>query len=424
MLPVSSTQSPLGTLDALFTATSAVCVTGLIVVDTADHFSQTGQFIIMALIQIGGIGILTFATWILMLSGRRPGLMEQSAATMSYGHARGVSLGRVLLYVFLGTVVIESLGWVSYFYAWREAMGRPEAGFQALFHTVSAFCNAGFTTLAAGSMAPYASDWWISLTTAALVIAGGLGFLVLAELARRLIHREHRHLSLHSQVVLRMTLILLVLGSVGLLALEWDGALGHLPWHGRLLAAFFQSMTARTAGFNTIEMGDLAPPALFMIILLMIIGASPGSAAGGIKTTTLAILLALVRSQAYGRSAIELRERRLPAEDVARALATFALYMLTLIVGLILLMLAQGHGMTPREDQAGFLALLFEATSALGTVGLSLDWTTSQLNSAGRVVVIALMICGRLGPIIIFLTLIGRPATRRFQYPEESVMTG
>ena len=422
MLPVCAEQKPIGLLDSLFTATSAVCVTGLVVLDTPAAFTRTGHWVILALIQLGGLGILGFATWILMLGGRRPGGLQQGAAGISYGSARGVPIGRILVYVFLVTLVFETLGWMAFYHAWRGEMGRPEAAFQALFHTVSAFCNAGFTTLPGGSMVPYAAHWGVGLTTAVLVIAGGLGFIILAELGTVLSRR--RRPSLHTRIALWMTLILLAGGTAALLLLEWNGALGQLPWHGRPLAAFFQSMTARTAGFNTVEIGALTAPSLIIIILLMIVGASPGSTGGGIKVTTLAILLALVRSQAYERRGVDWGGRSIRGNDVARALAIASLYMLTLFVGLTLLLLIQGPGLTPHGQQAMFLPLLFEAASALGTVGLSLDWTTGQLHAGSKVVVMGLMLCGRLGPIVIFLSFIGRPAPRRFEYPEEPVMTG
>lgn len=422
MLPACNT-APIGFLDALFTVTSAVCVTGLVVVDTAAHFTRAGQWVIVALIQMGGLGIMTFATWILMIGGQRPGLLYQSAASMSYGSARGVPVRRILLYVFLFTLAIEGTGACGYWLRWRGAMSGDEAAFNAIFHSVSAFANAGFSTLATG-LTPYVGDWAVNLTTCALIVSGGLGFIVLSDILLWAASGGRKRLSLNSRVAISTSLWLILVGAALILAIEWGRALGTLPAGSRIQAALFQSVTARTAGFNTVEIGDLTAPVVFVIILLMIVGASPGSTGGGMKTTTLAILLALVRSHAYGRSAVELGERRIPHTDVARALATFSIYILTLLVGIFLLLVAEGWGGPAAEGQSRFMRLAFECASALGTVGLSMNSTTAGVCAASKLILIGLMIIGRLGPLAVALTLIGRVSTRQFQYPEESVTTG
>ena len=422
MLPVSATGNPLGFVDALFTSTSALCVTGLGVVDTAAFFTRTGQAIILLLIEIGGIGILTFATWILMLGGRRPGVLQHTTALMSYGSSRGVPVTRILLYVFASTVSIQAIGFALLFLRLRADFG-ADAWFHALFHSVSAFCNAGFSTIP-GGLVDYIGDPSINLVIMALIILGGLGFLVLGDVAVWLRHFGRTRLTLHSRVVLGMSLWLVAGGALLILLFDWNQGLAGDPWPARLWAALFQSVTARTAGFNTVEIGDLSAPSVFIIIMLMFVGASLGSTGGGIKTTTFAILLSLVRSQSLGNADVELRRRRLPPGDVARALALFSMYTFTLLIGILMMLLAQGVTDSTRGGQNEFLRIFFECVSALGTVGLSMDWTTADLTTSSRLVAIVLMICGRLGPIAIALTFVGRTAGRQFTYPEESVLTG
>jgi trk system potassium uptake protein TrkH len=228
---------------------------------------------------------------------------------------------------------------------------------------------------------------------------------------------------LHTRIALKMTGLLLAAGTLAMLALEWKHSLAGMGAGERLWAAFFQAMTPRTAGFNTVDIGALFSSTLLVIMLMMIVGGSPGSTAGGIKTTTLAILLGLVRSQALGRARVELRERAIPEQDVARALATIALYTVTMIAGIGLLLVSESWGRPAGEGQGRFLELSFETISALSTVGLSMG-ATAGLSTSGKLVIVLMMLCGRLGPIAVVAALVGRARGGRYEYAEESVLTG
>ena len=421
--PAANRGPELPMIDALFTATSAVSVTGLVVVDSATHFTRFGQWVLLILIQLGGLGILTFTTWIMMLAGRRSlGVFEQATAVSSYGRIQGISWRIILRNVFLFSLFFESIGTGLFFLRWRDDFPTGEAAFQSIFHSVSAFCNAGFSVHKDG-LTQYVGDWLISLNLMGLIIIGGLGFIVLSDLSRRLRHGPHARLTLHSRVALKTSGLLIVAGALLLLILEWHNSLAGLPLHSRLLGALFQSVTPRTAGFNTIGIADLTSPTLLIIMILMLIGASPGSTGGGIKTTTFAILLALIRSHVRGRTAVEIMERRIPTQDLARALAIVAMYGLTLVLGVLMLLSAQGWDQSVTAGHEDFQRVLFECISALGTVGLSMDYTT-HLTPAGRLIITAMMLMGRLGPISIVLSFVGRQRGGRYEYCEESVMTG
>lgn len=422
-LPAANRGEPLSFINALFTATSAISVTGLVVVDSATHFTRFGQWILLALIQLGGLGILTFTTWIMMLAGHRHlGIFEQSTAVTSYGRLQGISWRVILRNVFLFSLLFEAIGTLLFYGRWRGDFTPGEAFFQSLFHSISAFCNAGFS-VHEGGLSAYVGDGPINLTLIGLIVIGGLGFIVLSDLSRWMRHRGRIRLSLHSRVALKTSALLVVVAAVLLLLLEWHHSLAGLPLPSRLMGALFQAVTPRTAGFNTIGIADLTSPSLLIIMLLMLIGASPGSTGGGIKTTTFAILLALVRSQVSGRASVELMERRIPAADLARALAIVAMYGLTLVVGALLLLAAQGWGRSITAGHDDFQRVLFECVSALGTVGLSMDYTP-QLTPVGRLIITAMMLIGRLGPISIVLSFAGRRHGGRYEYCEESVMTG
>lgn len=410
-------------LDRIFTSTSAVCVTGLVVVDTATTFTRQGQWILLILIELGGIGILTFTTWLLMLAGRQLGSLQRTSAGSAYGRVRGVRWSSILLSVFLFTSIIEAVGTLWLASCWRGHFSGSELWFQSFFHAVSAFCNAGFSTHPEG-LTIYMDALGTNAALGTLVILGGLGFIVLHELTAALLGRRGwRTLSLHTRLVLVMTGILLLAGAIFIFVFEHNFSLDQAGLKGRALASLFQSMTTRTAGFNTLPLAQLAPATLFVMMILMVVGASPGSTGGGIKTTSFTILFAMIRSYVLGRDEVEVMERRLPRADVARALAAITLYCLTTLIAATLILLSQGAQVRAGEHQELFLPVLFETISALSTVGLSLDYTP-QLTGFSRVVVIVLMLAGRLGPISIMLSFVGRVRGGRYQYPEESVLTG
>ncbi len=468
MLPVATPegmQPPLYYDQALFTATSATCVTGLIVRDTAREFTAFGQAVILVLIQLGGLGIMLFGTVLAMLVGKGLSVRSSTALGEMMGTKRIGRLGRAARFVVAMTLAMELLGAVllyPMFAADRggRAVGVGEAVWHSVFHSVSAFCNAGFALYSDNMMAGVADGWagplrdrWQVLgVMAPLIVLGGLGFPVLQELgawlrqaARRAFRRGRRAraaarhtLSLHSKIVLTATAALLVLGAGGLLvfgtereppALARHEAFGpgravrddpdrwaNMPLPRRVRAAVFQSVTARTAGFNTIDMAeDLSDGGRLWLCLLMCIGGSPASTAGGMKTVTFAVLVLAAWSVIRRRGEVE-AFRRSFADVLLRRVVTLAVLYAGLVVAVTLLLC------TAMPDWE-FLDLLFEACSACGTVGLSTG-VTGELNLFGRVVVIAAMFAGRLGPLTLLLALTTRLRPADYAYPSENVVIG
>lgn len=401
-------------LTALFTATSATCVTGLVVVDTATHWSWLGHLIIVLLIQVGGLGIMTMSTFFALLIGKRVTLRERLVIQEALGHPTLAGIVRLVRLVLLTTALCEGAGMLLLFVQWVGRYPVPRALALAAFHSVSAFNNAGFDLFSV-SLQPFVEDAGVVLTMAALIITGGIGFIVLADLWS--MRRNHRRVTLHTCVVLRVTALLIVFGTLFILVLEWANplTLGPLSLKGKVLAAFFQAVTPRTAGFNVVPTGGLTVPTLLLTIVFMFIGASPGGTGGGIKTTTFASLVLAVWATVRGYPEIVVRDRRLPWEVVRRALAiTFISLTLVVVVSMALSLV--------EEEQ--YLPLLFEATSAFGTVGLSTG-VTPDLSAPGRVLVILTMFAGRVGPLTLAIALAkrNRPLPP-VQYLEEKVAVG
>jgi trk system potassium uptake protein TrkH len=423
MLPASSTGKPVGCVDALFTSTSAVCVTGLTVVDTGSTYSRFGQFIIMILIQIGGLGIMTMSTLFIMLAGRRPGLAGQIVVQDAFTHSRDRHISSILKDVFLFTGVIEGVGIVIMFFIFLPENSVQRALFLSIFHSISAFCNAGFSVFS-DSFVKYSENWLLNLVICFLIISGGIGFLVLSEIKRKFIvkHRGLSRLSLHSKIVLSTTLFLIVSGMVLILGMEWGNTLAPLSPSGRLLAAFFQSVTARTAGFNTLPIGSMANQTLFLLILLMFIGASPGSCGGGIKTTSFAALAVLGFSRLQGGDRPLLFNRTISAPSVGKAVSVVILSAMVICLGIMLLLITE-IGQVPHAQSRGrFLELFFEVVSAFGTVGLSTG-ITGWLSEMGKIILSLVMFVGRLGPLVVGVAM-SRDAASRYYYAEESIMVG
>lgn len=394
-LPASSSGRPLAPIDALFTATSAVCVTGLIVVDTGGALSQFGEVVVLLLLQAGGLGIMTITTFLALIVGGDLGLRGEFAIREVVREERCRSAMRLLKFIVAVTLTVEFVGALSLLPAYI-AMGTPweQALYLAVFHSISAFCNAGFS-LHADSLCGFRSMPAIPLIVSALVILGGLGFGVLYSTYAVVRHRFRN--SFHAKQVLGCTLGLLIIGFVLLLGLEAiSSARGGEAERLSLLDAFFQSVTARTAGFNTVEIARLSPSSQEVLMGLMFIGAAPGSTGGGVKVTTLMVLVAVVLAVVRGRDEVVLANRRIAFETVSKAIALVVLGMLLIGLAFVVLLITEA-GMSPR-------ALLFEAVSAFGTVGLSMG-ATSQLSLTGKLVIIALMFIGRVGILTLLLLL-------------------
>jgi len=425
-LPVAQAGEPVSLLDALFTSTSAVCVTGLTVVDTGTRFSPFGQAVVLALIQVGGLGLMTFAVFVGVVLGRRVAFTDRMVIQDSMHHTPMAGVRRLVRYVLAFTLAVEGAGAALLWVRFRGQFPAGEAVWQSVFHSVSAFCNAGFGLLP-DNLVRYRGDPLVNLAITGLVVVGGLGFLVNMELwdlfRSRLRGGRAPLLTLHARLVLVVSAALLGVGMVAFLLLEWENVLRGMPLGERLLASWFQSVTPRTAGFNTIDYGRISPDTLFFTIFLMFVGASPGSTGGGIKTTTFGLLVALVVARWRGRGRATLFHRTIPHAVMDRALtiALLAWALVSLAVGL--LVFTETHGRPFAVAEPRFLALMFEAVSAFGTVGLSTGITPS-LSASGKLVLVALMFVGRVGPLTLVLAVGPRQERGRFRYAEENVMVG
>lgn len=417
-------QAPLGWLDALFTTTSAVCVTGLAVADTGTHFSVWGQAWLLLLIQLGGLGIIAITSVVALSLGRRLSLRTEALTLTALDAVPHLDQRRLVRDVVVFTLGIEAIGAVGLWIAFLPHEGGAGAIWPAVFHSVSAFCNAGFSTYST-SLTGFQHDPAVLGLIGALIVFGGLGFLTMEEIAHWLRRRRTQRfrLSLHSRLALLMTALLLVGGTLVAAAAEWNGVLGEMSTVDRWTNAAFFSITARTAGFNSIDYAAVTATSAFVTILLMFIGGSPGSTAGGAKTTTVALVGLLAWHRFKGRASTGAFGRSVPDETVDRAVGTAALGFAVVTLGILALTVTEGYRGTP-TPQATFLPLMFEGVSALGTVGLSMN-LTPLLSAPSKGLLIALMFLGRIGP----LTLAAAVARARrradvVRYAHEDVLVG
>lgn len=424
-LPGLYTGEPLSWLDALFTATSAVCVTGLIVVDTATHFTLAGQAFILLLIQLGGLGILTFTTLIIVALGRRLSLHQEAVTANTAALAPEVDFRRLVRNIVIFTILFEVLGAVILFLAWLPRFSTAEAAWHAVFQSISAFCNAGFSTFSDSLMGFQGAPVTL-LVIMSLIVLGGLGFLTLEELHLRWERRDTGppRISLHSRLVLVTTGILLVGGWVTFTTLEWGHTLGGMAGWEKLLNGMFMSVTARTAGFNTVDYAATADSTNFVTILLMSIGGSPGSTAGGLKTTTVAVIGLLALARLLGHQVTNAQYRTIPEETVQRAVGLFVVGFIV-VTGAILLYVVIHLEPLGTGGNGGFLAWMFEAVSAFNTVGLSMG-ATGELTGTGKFLTVFLMYVGRVGPLTFAAAIaLGRPTmSGEFRYAYEDVIIG
>ncbi len=412
-------------LEALFTSTSAVCVTGLTVVETGAAFNNLGQLIILGLIQIGGLGFMTMATMIMVLMGRRVSLKSRLVIQESM-HVEGIAgLVRTIRWVVLLTFALEFAGALLLATRWVPQLGWKTGIWYSVFHAISAFCNAGFDIFGKGdSLTAYANDPVITLTICLLITLGGMGFLVIRDVAKN--WRKPRQFSLHTKVVLTMTGALLLVGAVAIYLMEAGNALtlgaqSIQPW-ARPLQALMQSVTVRTAGFFMIPQNGMRDATKLLCVILMFIGASPASTGGGIKTTTGAVALAVVYSVVRGSTEVHFFGRKLPVQVAMRALAIFIVSLLALL-GLTMLMTMVEKPQMVAEPN--FMNILFETTSAMATVGLS-SLGTATLSTTSRLVIMLLMFMGRVGPLTLTLALAHRLSggKQAIHFPEGHIMIG
>jgi trk system potassium uptake protein TrkH len=421
-LPGLYTGEPLDWIDALFTSTSAICVTGLIVVDTASYFTTAGQAFILLLIQLGGLGMLSFASVIIVALGRRLSLRHEALYSSSLDVVPHVDARRLAFDVVLFTLTIEAIGALLLYVLWIPRLGWIEAFWPAVFHAVSAFCNAGFSVFS-DSLMSFQDSPFTLLVIMILIVAGGLGFLTMEEVYLRYRAGQTKRIfrmSLHSKIVLVTTAVLLVAGWILFGLFEWMGTFADLPIGHRIVNALFMSVTPRTAGFNTIDYAQTSESTSFLTILLMMIGGSPGSTAGGIKTTTFALIGLLAWSRLRGYGATRVGTRSLPEDTTDRAIGLYAIAFGLVTAGIFILTATERGG----GPSGHFLAWMFEAVSAFNTVGLSMG-VTPDLSTAGRWTTILLMFFGRVGPLTLAAALAARRTGERgFRYAYEDVMVG
>lgn len=427
-LPIASRNgASVGFINALFTATSATCVTGLVVVDTGTYWTTFGKVVIISLIQIGGLGIMTFSTMLALLIRRKITLKERLLIQESFNQFDLQGLVRLTKNIIIATFTIEFIGAIIFAAVFVPQFGWVQGIAYGLFHGISSFCNAGFDLMGQHtgpftSFTSYVNNPIININTILLIIIGGLGFSVWIDCFYAVKQRNMNELSLHSKVVLAMTVGLILIGAIFIFTMEINNpaTIKNLPLSGKILASFFQSVSPRTAGYNTLNLSALSMPTQFLIIILMFIGGSSGSTAGGIKTNTAGILFFTVLSVIKGRESTEMFRKRLPKYLVYRAVSVALISFLLVVLTTMILSIAE----TPYNNPS-FMTLLFESTSAFGTVGLTMNYTPN-LTFEGRIIIILTMFAGRVGPLSLVLALARNAQKERghIKYPEDRILVG
>ncbi len=423
MLPVSTASGSIGFIDALFTATSAVCVTGLVVVDTGSYFTLFGQLAILAMIQLGGLGIMTVSVAFFSVIGKKVMFRHRMAMQEIFSHSPREDIYRLVKSIFVFTAIAELIGAALLAIFWSSEFETREAIYLGLFHSVSAFCNAGFS-LFPDSFVDYRSSVFLNLVICGLIVFGGLGFPVVYEIYRKFLERRENtriRVSLHTKTAVITTGILIPLGMAVFLLTDVRH-LGSGDFSEILLSAMFQSVTCRTAGFNTVDIGALNSSALTFMMFLMIVGASPGSCGGGVKTTTLALLASLSWARIKGRNKVAMFRKNIPEETVTRSITVVFLSIVIISIFFFLVLVAQ-QGRGEAGLHSDFVPYLFETISAFGTVGLSTG-ATGALTSAGKMYIIVLMLIGRIGVVAFSYILTGRRHAAEIEYAEENMMIG
>jgi trk system potassium uptake protein TrkH len=401
-------------IDALFTSTSAVCVTGLTVVDTGSAFSRVGHVILLMLIQSGGIGIMTIAAFIQVSLGSEMSLYGRFSTAALLDQTNLKNLYMIIRSIVLITFVIELFGFLLFVpYFLKVSPSHWKALFYSLFHSVSAFCNAGFSLFPDSFLAARANVW-VNLVLISLIVSGGLGFTVLLNLMGRMVKGQNIRITVQTRIVLVMTLFFILFGTVNIYLLEQNHAFFGLRNEEKVLASLFQSVTTRTAGFNTVGISLLRARTLFMMSIQMFVGASPGSTGGGIKTTTLFVLILSIITIFRDQKFNTIFKRRIPYQVVNRAVAIMVSSVAMVIAGTLMLGFS---------EKFSFIQIYFETVSAFGTVGLSTG-ITPYLSDFGKIVIILCMFVGRIGPLTMVLAIRNVQGTRLVKYPQERVMVG
>lgn len=403
-------------LDSMFTATSATCVTGLVVYDTFTHWNVFGQLVILLLIQIGGLGFITVGVGFSMAFRRRIGLRQRDLLKESINAMEIGGIVKLSRKIFIGTALCEGAGAVLLATRFIPEFGLVKGIYYSIFHAISAFCNAGFDLMGGqqpySSFTAYATDPVINIALMLLIVVGGLGFVVWSDVVSK--RFRWKNYCLHTKMVISVTLILIFGGALLLFVFEQGGTIKGMSTGDQILTSLFGSVTARTAGFNTVDTGALQPESKLLTIALMFIGGSPGSTAGGVKTTTIAVILIYVISNLRGESGCNVFHRRIGDEVIKRASMVFCL---NLFLGLISVTLILATSNLRMSD------VLFEVYSAISTVGMTTG-ITRDLNVVGRIVIMILMYCGRIGSMTFALSLVAKPEAKGLSLPEEKITIG
>ena len=421
-LPLSASNGvSIGLVDAFFTSVSSVCVTGLIVKDTPLDFSLFGQIVIMLLVQIGGLGYMTSATVIYLLVGKRIGLAERLIMRENLNVLSMEGLVRFTKGVLFITLVIEGIAALLLAVRFSRDFSYLKALYLGIFHSVTSFNNAGFS-LFSDNLIGYRGDFAVNVIIMANIILGGIGFIIFSDLYRYS-KREIQNLSLHTKITLTATVLLIFMGAILLFTFENSGSaatMQGLSLTDRILVSLFHSVSARTAGFNTVNVADMANDSLFLLIVLMVIGASPGSTGGGIKTTTFAIMMVALWTSVRGRQDTTVFRRRIPIELVAKAFLLTTMVTIIIITSTTLLLLTENRS---------FIQTLFEVASAFGTVGLSTGdggilSLSGLFSTTGKIIISLTMYAGRLGPLLLSIMIVKGAYPQRYRYPEGRILIG
>ena len=421
MLPLATqTGQQASLIDALFTATSATCVTGLIVKDTGSYFSPFGQLVIISLIQIGGLGIMTFSVSLAIFMRRDMDLKRELIMHDVLNQDTLSDIKGLILFIVKMTIIFELIGAIILCFIWRNRfLSFPLTIYYSFFHSISAFCNAGFSTFS-NSLTNFSKDIMTNITICLLIISGGLGFVVIKDLyeniKNKFVNKGSRkmRLKIQTKIVLTSTILLILAGFLCIFFIERDGALSTLDTKETVAVSLFQSITSRTAGFNTFDISKLCSATLFIIIILMFVGGCPGSTAGGIKTTTMSVLWATIVSGFRQKENVEISKRIIPAEIIQKAITVLVASLVIVFVFTSILLYLENKQ---------FIDVFFETISAFGTVGLSTG-ITAELSAGGKFLITLLMFIGRLGPLTVGYAFIKRKKRVKYYYPEERIMIG
>lgn len=419
-LPIS-THKGISFVDAIFTSASALCVTGLSVQDTGTCFTTLGQCVILLLIQFGGIGILTFSAFIIRLLSGHLDFKSKSWLEDSIFQNYAGNLYRFVKEVMILVFVVEAIGAFCLFWSFYPEYSFGKSIYLAIFHSISAFCNAGFS-LFSNNLETYRGAIWLNFVVMFLIVAGGIGFMVIEDILA-FCRKQAKFLAFHTKIVLVTSVIAVLIGFIATLLLEFSGSFLHMTTQEQLLASLFQSVSTRTAGFNTVPIGQLSSATLFVYIALMFMGGSPGSMAGGVKTTSVTILIANIFSRLQGRPCPEIFHRTVSPKYIERILILFITAISIITIAVFILLITENNSQYMQTCREPFLTILFEVASALGTVGLTMG-ITPELSICGKLIISMLMLIGRIGPLSLAIFLMSMQTELDYQYPEEEIMIG